>query len=265
MNHYQFSPEEKKALLDLIMSKHEEEMFERIIENASKEFILPGSCVIDGGANVGRHTVHFLDSVGETGRVYAVEAIKDLASQLEIRFSSLENYAGVNKALYQVANLDLSFNYIVNGSAYSGIKLREFPKDFIPEIEVLQVKTTTIDDILESENRSCSFIKLDLEGGEYFALKGARKTLQQERPVIVFEDGRSYVSQWYGYDHKDFYFYLFAQDYCLISLFGEYLDTLEKWIEWNPWYTFALPKELLEKQSVILEKFAYELVKLVVK
>lgn len=265
MNHYQFSSEEKKALLDLIMSKHEEEMFERIIENASKEFILPGSCVIDGGANIGRHTVHFLDSVGETGRVYAVEAVKDLASRLDKKFSSIASYSSVNEALYKVPGISLSFNYIVNGSGYSGIKLRELPEDFIPEIEVLQVKTTTIDDILKNEDRRCSFIKLDLEGGEYFALKGANETLQKERPVIVFEDGRSYVSQWYGYDHKDFYFYLFAQGYCLISVFGEHLDTLEKWIEWNPWYTFALPKELLEKQSVILEKFAYELVKLIVK
>lgn len=265
MNYYKFSSEEKKALLDFIMSKHEEEMFERIIENASKELILPGSCVIDGGAHVGRHTVHFLNSVGETGRVYAVEAINDLAFQLDKRFFGFENYSSVNKALYKIANLSLSFNYILNMPDYSGIKLRELPEGLIPEIEILQVKTTTIDDILKNENRRCSFIKLDLEGGEYFALKGASETLQKERPVIVFEDGRSYVSQWYGYDYKDFYFYLFAQDYCLVSVFGEHLDTLERWLEWNPWYTFAFPKELLEKQSVILEKFAYELVKLVVK
>lgn len=265
MGNISFSSEEKKALLDVIIERHEDGIFQRIIENAARELILPGSCVIDGGANTGRFTDIFLEAVGKTGKVYAVEAARDLISRLDEKYSGNEKYAGVERCLYIISDLPLKFNYVAGCPWYSAIKLRDLPEDLLPSIEMLQVKTITIDALLKEESRQCSFVKLDLEGGEYHALKGAGKTLQADRPTIVFNDGRSSVSRRYGYDYADLFFYLFAQDYCLISAFGEHLDTFEKWVEWNPWYTFALPNELLEKQSVIIEKFAYELVKLVVK
>lgn len=117
-----------------------------------------------------------------------------------------------------------------------------------------------MDDMVDTETRKCSFIKLDLEGAEYFALVGAKGILEKDRPVVVFEDGRSYVTQWYDYDCRQMYEYFSSLDYCLVSIFAEHLDSFEKWMEWNPWYTFALPREMAAEASVILEKFCYELI-----
>jgi FkbM family methyltransferase len=44
------------------------------------------------------------------------------------------------------------------------------------------------------------FLKLDLEGGETDALKGARQTLERCRPVVVFEDKR--FGRRFGYDRE---------------------------------------------------------------
>lgn len=258
-----FSNEEKRILLDIIVKTSSEEIFENIIESTSKEFISPSSYVIDGGAHVGRHTEHFIMSVGDLGRVYAVEAISALSGNLDKKFSSRKAYTGINKALYHKTNKKLNFHHIINGSGYSGINLRELPEGFTPEIEILNVNSITMDDMVKNETRKCSFIKLDLEGGEYFALKGAKNILNNDRPVVAFEDGRFYATRSYDYECKDLYDYLSSLNYCLISLFAEQLDSFEKWIEWNPWYTFAIPKEKIQYSSIILEKFSYEFIKMI--
>lgn len=101
--------DEKKQLLDIIVQGSSDELFERIIENVSKYFISKSSYVIDGGANVGRHTQHFIESVGENGKVYAVEAVKPLLAKLSAKFISRKQYVPINKALYNISGLELNF------------------------------------------------------------------------------------------------------------------------------------------------------------
>ena len=50
--------------------------------------------------------------------------------------------------------------------------------------KTFEVKTTTIDTLGLDD---CGFIKLDLEGAELDALRGAAKTLEQCRPVVMTE------------------------------------------------------------------------------
>lgn len=54
-------------------------------------------------------------------------------------------------------------------------------------------ETVSIDDYLASVKRSLSVIMLDIEGAELKALEGACRTLEADRPFVVFEVHRDYV------------------------------------------------------------------------
>jgi len=47
--------------------------------------------------------------------------------------------------------------------------------------------------------RNLSFIKLDLEGGEYDALRGGRDTLLRYKPLVIFEYAPKAAPTNYGY------------------------------------------------------------------
>ena len=53
--------------------------------------------------------------------------------------------------------------------------------------------TVSIDDYLSQEGRRIGVLMLDIEGAEYQALTGARRTIESDRPSIVFEVHRDYV------------------------------------------------------------------------
>ncbi|HUH60929.1 MAG TPA: FkbM family methyltransferase [Candidimonas sp.] len=53
--------------------------------------------------------------------------------------------------------------------------------------------TASIDDYMRAQERSCGLVMIDIEGGELSVLQGSRHTLEQDRPVVVFEVHRDYV------------------------------------------------------------------------
>lgn len=57
--------------------------------------------------------------------------------------------------------------------------------------------TVSIDDYRAGASLRVGLIQLDIEGAEYAALLGARRTLEQDRPHVVFEVHRHYVD-WSG-------------------------------------------------------------------
>ena len=51
------------------------------------------------------------------------------------------------------------------------------------ETGCVEIDVTSIDEVLE--DRKCCFIKLDIEGAELEALKGAEKTIKRDRPILA--------------------------------------------------------------------------------
>jgi FkbM family methyltransferase len=109
--------------------------------------------------------------------------------------------------------------------------------------EVIRVGLTTLDDELRGLNR-VDFIKLDLEGGEFHALQGARTILRQFRPVIAFEDARN-AGDVYGYRRQEFATFIDQCGFHFRSIFG-ISYTCEQWLDsaiWRPHYSLAMPNE----------------------
>ena len=113
-----------------------------------------------------------------------------------------------------------------------------------------------IDDLaaLLAGGRPVDFIKLDLEGNEINALRGATKTLQAHRPVIVTEFGLKPDNE-HLYDETlaGFAGLLDQWGYRAFAPWGE--DVTASMVEEYPfWYLFLLPVgETLDTQRQLLE------------
>lgn len=88
-----------------------------------------------------------------------------------------------------------SFNYVKNAPAYSGIKKRKYDTEH-PEIEEIKVELKRLDDIIPRDSE-IDLIKIDVEGGEYDVLHGAKELIQESKPLLIFEYGLG-ASDYYG-------------------------------------------------------------------
>ena len=145
----------------------------------------PGQTVLDIGANIGLFTVTMASLTGPTGKVYAFEPLKDPAAMAAR--SVAENHFEDRVVIERVAVGDkagsaqlISAAKTTNaGGAY--LKAGHVPSGH----DVTEVKLITLD--AYPLRRPLHFIKIDVEGAELMAFRGARQLLKEDRPVILSE------------------------------------------------------------------------------
>jgi FkbM family methyltransferase len=146
-------------------------------------FVSPGDVVVDAGANCGIYTVAAAMLVGASGQVIAFEPGDRAADvfQRNVTLNCLKNVRLCREALSD--HVGQSGLYYHRGPvSYSLAADSENDDRFI------EVQTTTLDAALERAGVDrVDFLKLDIEGAEELALRGARSVLTRSHPVIVFE------------------------------------------------------------------------------
>jgi FkbM family methyltransferase len=162
---------------------------EPIIENVGRQDLL----AIDAGAYLGFHSIHMARHFGQ---VYSFEPQTEMFEMLcaNILINGMKNIKAFNNALYErecymriapasmqeiaVPYKDATVDYDRIGNAAA---LAFAPAD---EESVSSIRGLTIDS-LNLEN--VGLIKIDTQGCEFHVLKGAAKTIERCRPVIIFE------------------------------------------------------------------------------
>jgi Flp pilus assembly protein TadD len=135
---------------------------------------------------------------------------------------------------------DVSFNWVKNAWGLSGLRSRDYGT-VNPEIETLHTRTTTIDSLPDGEWTRWRFCKLDLEGGEFNALRGARRAVERHRPVIVFEHFIDQGARHYDYTKEEWFSFFQTLGYDLFDLHGREYG-FENWGDPSvPWYLIAAP------------------------
>lgn len=174
--------------------------YDRLTKVIIKQHLKPDSNCID----VGCHKGEILDMMlkcAPKGHHFAFEPIPYLYNTLAQKFKDLAT-------IYPYALADekgaTSFNLVKNAPAYSGLKQRHYDIEN-PEIEVINVEVETLDGLLG--DAKIDFIKIDVEGGEFGVLKGARNLLKNNLPTILFECGKG-ASDYYGTHPADIFSYL---------------------------------------------------------
>ncbi len=175
------------ALKDIRFPQVLQEVIEDSVEHSIlKSFLKPGDTFVDLGANHGSYSVIASQIVGCKGLVIAFEPQQDLAALVE---RSLE---ATRTCDFKVINAGCSdragtadFFIPARASGSAGV-FAEFSAS--GEHRSKRIDLTTLDDVMASILvRGTLFLKLDVEGSEFNALIGARKTLQQHRPAILME------------------------------------------------------------------------------
>lgn len=162
--------------------------YEPWVSNFIARCLKPGHVALDVGANIGCHTLVMADAVGETGCVLAFEPnpriLQRLHANLQVnRFDRVE--------VFPLALGDES------GEASIFAPAETEPNQGLASMhrsnlgsgcDSVTVRVRMLDDIVrERKLERVDLIKLDVEGHELQVLKGASKTLEQFKPVLVFE------------------------------------------------------------------------------
>ena len=138
--------------------------------------IREGDTVLDIGAFVGDHTIAYARAVGKRGRVVAFEANPVAASCLEHNLRKFDQVTLINVALGDQAISEPVPLSMVQGH-YGSAALGD-GADKIADVLVRK---------LDYWHFAPQLIKIDVEGYELQVLKGAERTITENRPKMVLE------------------------------------------------------------------------------
>nr|WP_272904367.1 FkbM family methyltransferase [Xanthobacter agilis] len=217
---------------------------ESIVEYIYTYHLHEGDIAIDVGAHRARHTIPMASKVGRSGKVYAVEAAPEMRDKLRAAI----NHSGVDKIRNIVTYLDcavsdrtgtMDFYYVPQAAGMSGLAPQQYPEG--ANVIVEQVEVCRLDDIIPVDT-PVRFIKMDIEGAEFHALKGAQQLLEASRPLIVFEYTGQSAARRYNYTSDQFFKFWSDLGYCLFTAAGD-AHGPENWGQRGPHDLLAAPVE----------------------
>ena len=154
-----------------------------------KLLVHPGDSVLDLGANMGFYTKPFSDLVGPTGRVFSFEP---LPANLEILEHMVWKLHLSNVEVFRYAVSDTNDNVALE------IPLWESGEENVYEAKVMRgrvdskhrlviAQARTIDSLFSTIPLKFTFMKCDIEGHEFHALRGSQFVIEQSRPACMIE------------------------------------------------------------------------------
>lgn len=177
-----------RRLLGLRQRLKHPELWELHLEESRLDLVLeallkPNSRAADVGAHIGS----FLEAVlklAPQGKHYAVEASPTKAKWLRSRFPEVEIFS----VAVSNATGTATFYEDVRHPGFSSLISNAASGD---SVNAYQVETRTLDDLL-ADTQQLDLLKLDIEGAELDALRGATRLIARCSPAIIFECGTEY-------------------------------------------------------------------------
>jgi len=143
-----------------------------------KKTLKKGDIAVDIGANIGYYTLLFAKLVGETGKVFAFEPEP---SNVELIKKNIAINWHRNVVVEQKAISDKSgkIKLYSNGSV---LAIQNSSNPHKTNRHVL-VDAVSLDDYFKKRRKRIDFIKMDIEGAEYLALKSMRSLLEKNEKI----------------------------------------------------------------------------------
>lgn len=174
-------------------------VFDVEIVELAKQYIRAGTAALDVGGNFGQMAILFSKFVGDNGKVYVFEAQDKVFEYLNknIAANNCKNIVSKDGAVYNVNDKILIFPEpdisVVNPYGANAIN---------PKLKAgREVKTFTIDSMNIQEK--VSFMKVDIQGSDLFALQGAKNTIIKNKMPIIFEFEQQFQEQ-FGTSFQDY-------------------------------------------------------------
>jgi FkbM family methyltransferase len=170
-----------RSLIGLPQRRKRPELREIFLEHGRSRMVLRRAITPETNCiDVGCHLGPVLDDIARLaprGRHIAIEPLPYKAAWLRRKFPKVE----VHQLAVGEEDAVADFYYQPRSSGFSG--LRKLGGE---EATSISVRCRRLDDIVPPD-RPIGFIKIDVEGGEYGAFRGARRILAECRPIILFE------------------------------------------------------------------------------
>ena len=158
-------------------------VFEPEVVEASRRYVRPGTTVLDVGSNFGQMALLFAEMVGEHGQVLAFEADDFVHAVLRrnLDVQHADNVRAYLAAVYDQSGKDVFYPLqdFEKFSAYGSYGIDP------NATRGRSIRTLAIDDLQIEE--PISFMKVDIQGSDLFALRGAARTIERHRMPILFE------------------------------------------------------------------------------
>jgi len=179
-----------------------------------------GDTVFDIGANYGWYSLNIAIKYPSTA-IYAFEPVKktfDLFKK-NVELNCLQERVRLFNIGIGKENGTLEFNYNKDQSGATSLT-NLLDRD---DVEKVRCAVETLDSFVAKQTSTggkitkINFIKLDIEGAEYFALQGARDVLERFKPILFVEMLRKWSAK-FNYHPNDIIRFMGELGYCCFHI-----------------------------------------------
>ena len=167
-----------------------------------KKELRSDAIVLDIGSNIGYYS-KFFSSLVPNGHVYSFEPEKCNYAKLKKRLKNYKNVTSINMAVgakSEKINIYISEKLNVDHRTYSAPELLSTKSRKFESIDCI-----SIDDFFSGEKIINNlFIKIDIQGYDFFAIKGAKKIISQSKNITIFGEFWPYGLKQSGIDPNEY-------------------------------------------------------------
>lgn len=187
----------------------------------TKKLLQPGMTVLEIGANIGYYALIESKAIGKTGSIHAFEpfsqnfeilkknvAINNYDDRVTLYNKAVSNVSGTNK-IFIPKKMNRCNMLSSNGEKYE------------------TVESITIDGFFDKKFAP-DFIRMDVEGFEYYIFDGMINTLKKTKDCIVYMEYHPYLIEKEGLDYHKPIELLFSLGFSPIYVVKEYGALLEE-------------------------------------
>lgn len=137
---------------------------------------------VDIGAYNGDTILNYINNYKDYKKVYAYEITKENIEKMESNLKEYKNIYIVNKAISDEKKTSFLMPNIVNSSANKAGEKGD-----------ILIENTTLDDDIKEK---ITFIKMDIEGDEFKAIKGAQNHIKNDTPKLAIAVYHNHADLW---------------------------------------------------------------------
>lgn len=163
--------------------------------------VRPSETIIEIGANIGYYTTLLSKLVGKNGHIFSYEANDEVykMAKLSLEFNKLEE----NVTLKNVAVADLNGSVEFVSESANGVKVAPINigeghiKRGFTFSTTKKVQCVTLDSDLP-EMKNVDWLRMDIEGSEILALRGARRIIENSPKLKIIMEWNTSMMEQYG-------------------------------------------------------------------
>jgi FkbM family methyltransferase len=184
------------------------------------QHLSPGNVVVDAGANIGIYSQFLATCVGLNGAVHSFEPSPDNFKRLSLALKDFSNVCA-----NQLSVSDRTEESVLYVSEALNVDHRTYPTEGEPRRRI-SIRSTRLDDYFKPGER-VDLIKMDIQGYELHALRGAQRVLDENPRIKLLLEFWPYGLKQAGASPEAFVSFLQERNFSIFAPGGNGLQRCE--------------------------------------